>query len=906
MVRICFACLFATFATIAWAGPTAVIENPGTDTNANLGFRAVSGIGDLTGDGRADFVAGAFRADIPGTGDAGQVFLYSGRTTDLFDTLSSPNPETGGWFGHAVLGFDDINADGIPELVVGASPESPGVRGAGRVYVFDGATRELLDTLVSPNPSAFGQFGVALGRVPDVNQDGVDELAVGAFRENFAGVGDSGRAYLFDSATGSLLHTFVHPDGETGTVFGIIVDGLDDLNGDGAGEILVGASGADVDAVIDAGEAFVFDGATGDLLHALSANPVQTSALLGFAAAGVPDLNGDEVMDIVLGAQADRVGDVAAGSVHVFDGATGDWLYRANPEPRDGGAFGIWVDGIEDVDGDGRGDFVVGGQNVDNGCVEDAGRAYLLSGADGALLRSFNSSNPQAAGSFGFALAAVEDANQDGAREVLIAAWGEASGAGRAHVFYSPLLAGTNGGLNVGVCLDECGAAPDTDADGDGLTECVEDCLGTNDLLVDSDFDGMPDGYEAMFGLDPLVDDSADDPDGDELSNLEEFLQNASPADARDPDNVVFVRPDGDNATGDGSLEMPWATIAFALTQVTGSTEVPARVVVLCGVHEGDLTLTPFVTIEGAPEGDVQILGTIQGAQGASLRNVLVMNPDPGELLSISDATMTVREVTFVATTGLTATGIRVENGGATVIDNCIFDGLAVGIEITGALPFVRRCMFDGCTEAGILVHGLPEKARAKSLGDQTDARTGWNTFRNSENFNVVNEGNESLTLEFNDWGTTDTNAIDAAISGDADFEPFLAVGQGILAASLFCTVLDAATQVRIDNATVSLAPGSYVPVTENVEGVYPFPALPGGSYTVAAQADGYDNRTVQVTLADAELLSLTITLGEEDNPEPPAGCACDEGTKGSPRAGDFLPAMAAMLGMVVTRRRWR
>ena len=48
-------------------------------------------------------------------------------------------------------------------------------------------------------------------------------------------------------------------------------------------------------------------------------------------------------------------------------------------------------------------------------------------------------------------------------------------------------------------------------------------------LMVDADADGMDDRWEILYGLNPAVDDSGEDPDGDGLSNLGEFQYNSNP-----------------------------------------------------------------------------------------------------------------------------------------------------------------------------------------------------------------------------------------------------------------------------------------------------------------------------------------------------------------------------------------
>jgi len=66
-----------------------------------------------------------------------------------------------------------------------------------------------------------------------------------------------------------------------------------------------------------------------------------------------------------------------------------------------------------------------------------------------------------------------------------------------------------------------------SDQDGDGLTYGLEYPINTAATAWDSDNDGLPDGWEWKYGLDPLSSTGGDgavgDPDGDGMSNLQEY-----------------------------------------------------------------------------------------------------------------------------------------------------------------------------------------------------------------------------------------------------------------------------------------------------------------------------------------------------------------------------------------------
>ncbi len=411
---------------------TLVSANPAQDGRFGT---SVAAVGDIDGDGRGDLLVGTIREN-GGAMEAGRAYLFSGATGALLRELMSPSPEVVGQFGFSVSSVRDADGDGQDDLLIGAFREDGGAVDAGRAYLFSGATGALLHTLVSPNPLGDGFFGASVAGVADADGDGRGDLLGGA-RSESGGAERSGRAYLFSGANGTLLRTLVSPNPEQVGQFGILVAGVPDANGDGRGDLLVGASSEDGGAE-GAGRAYLFSGATGALLHTLMSPNPEAFGNFGLMAAGVADADGDGAGDLLVGAPSEDGGADGAGRAYLFSGATGTLLRTlASPNAQTNGQFGVSMAGAADADGDGRGDLLVGTRFEDGGAL-GAGRAYLFSGATGVLLRTLESPNPEAGGSFGQSVAGVADANGDGQDDLLVGAYSEDGGAlnaGRAYLF---------------------------------------------------------------------------------------------------------------------------------------------------------------------------------------------------------------------------------------------------------------------------------------------------------------------------------------------------------------------------------------------------------------------------------------------------------------------------------------
>ncbi len=410
--------------------------SPNPTRSGMFGF-SVSGVPDVNGDGRPDTVVGAVGEkpiNDPFANLQGRAYILSGASGRVLWTLQSPTPEKEGAFGASVSGIPDLNADRRGDVVIGAPGEQPeGGRAAGRVYVFSGNMGTLLYSLQSPNIQAYGFFGGSVTGLADLDGDGLGDFAVGAPEETTYASG-WGRVYLFSGGDGSLMRQIEAPWYVGGDVaFGSSIAQVPDVNNDGFNELIVGAPREDT-TYVEAGAAYIFDGTDGSLLVKLvSPNPLDRGNF-GWSVSGIPDVDGDGGGDVVVGTGNE-------GIAYVFNGSTGALLHALqspSAQPASATGFSISVAGVGDIDGDRRGDVLVGAMIENGPTYSQEGHIYLFSGATGLLLQTVASPNPKQGGRFGSSVSGTSSAPARGHPGIIIGASDEDGGAlesGRAYVF---------------------------------------------------------------------------------------------------------------------------------------------------------------------------------------------------------------------------------------------------------------------------------------------------------------------------------------------------------------------------------------------------------------------------------------------------------------------------------------
>jgi len=194
----------------------AVSDNSGLSVNA---------AGDINGDGLGDLIVGAWAAD-PNGGQSGSSYVVFGQSTGFAATLALSSLIGSNGFrldgvvasdfsGFSVSAAGDINGDGFGDLIVGAYRADPNGSASGSSYVVFGKSTGFTATLALSSLSGSNGFrldgeaagdysGYSVSAAGDINGDGIGDLIVGATGADPNGNASSGSSYVVfgkDTAT---------------------------------------------------------------------------------------------------------------------------------------------------------------------------------------------------------------------------------------------------------------------------------------------------------------------------------------------------------------------------------------------------------------------------------------------------------------------------------------------------------------------------------------------------------------------------------------------------------------------------------------------------------------------------------------------------------------------------------
>lgn len=452
-----------------------------TESAWNGFSRSLATAGDVNGDGYSDIIIGSPCYNADSYQGMAELWLGGPRTASASWNMTLTGSVGNLYLGYSVASAGDVNGDGFGDVIVGAYGY---VSHSGRAYLYPGSPTGLQTTSVwEVTPSySYDEFGKSVASAGDVNGDGYSDIIIGAPKKGI--YDDTGGVYgYYGSATWPATTEDWFLEGETDdSLFGCAVASAGDVNGDGYGDILIGAYGY----TSNTGKAYIYLGSSSGILPqgATPFREVQgeaTEHFFGASVASAGDVNRDGYSDIIIGAYGfDDISYTDRGKSYLYLGsATGpssvaDWTSVG--ENADD-LFGISVAPAGDCQGDGYSDVAVGA----SGYNDSAGKVYVFNGSSGGLSpsASWTAMGENIGDLFGNSVASAGDVNGDGYSDLVVGASGYNSLNGKIYLFHGS-TAGHSGVANwssqaenwdnskLGRCVS--GAV---DIDGNGASEII-------------------------------------------------------------------------------------------------------------------------------------------------------------------------------------------------------------------------------------------------------------------------------------------------------------------------------------------------------------------------------------------------------------------------------------------------
>jgi hypothetical protein len=302
--------------------------------NAGL---SVASAGDVNKDSLNDFIIGAPRNHVNGNG-AGKAYLILGKKNGWLKSVRLGNADVAfegesllDLFGSSVAGIGDVNKDGFDDIAIGAPfYNNISMKNVGKVYIFFGkkAFNSKIGTTMADaslvGKAANDLLGKYISNGGDLNGDGIDDFLVTASLANV-----SGKIYLIPGKASDWSQNAVPEDfaasfiGDNSNDCAGVPSLITDLNNDGFGDLMIGAS-KNSQAADQAGKVYFIEGKSYDWNQNVS---LATAGILMLGekagdyagqALASGDFDGDGFQDVAIGAPGSDAAGVDAGMVYLF------------------------------------------------------------------------------------------------------------------------------------------------------------------------------------------------------------------------------------------------------------------------------------------------------------------------------------------------------------------------------------------------------------------------------------------------------------------------------------------------------------------------------------------------------------------------------------------------------------